>query len=109
MVFAVNPLGIQEDGTITEGVRTGTRFSTGTTQTGRPTTDLSPDFVFESKGHVTASGYETVVRIPFRSIKYQSTDPQDWGLNIVRKVQHSGHETTWVPTALSASTFLGQS
>ena len=109
MVFAVNPLGIQEDGTITEGVRTGTRFSTGTTQTGRPTTDLSPDFVFESKGHVTASGYETVVRIPFRSIKYQSTDPQDWGLNIVREVQHSGHEQTWVPTKIAAASFLAQS
>ena len=109
MVFAVNPLGIQEDGTITEGVRTGTRFSTGTTQTGRPTTDLSPDFVFESKGHVTASGYETVVRIPFRSIKYQSTDPQDWGINILREVQHSGHEQTWVPTKIAAASFLTQS
>jgi hypothetical protein len=30
MVFAVNPLGIQEDGTITEGVRTGRGFNTGT-------------------------------------------------------------------------------
>ena len=109
MVFAVNPLGIQEDGTITEGVRTGTRFSTGSTQTGRPTTDLSPDFVFESKGHVTAAGYEIVVRIPFRSIKYQSTDPQDWGLNIIREVQHSGHEQTWVPTKIAAASFLAQS
>ena len=109
MVFAVNPLGIQEDGTITEGVRTGTRFSTGSTQTGRPTTDLSPDFVFESKGHVTAAGYEVVVRIPFRSIKYQSADPQDWGLNIIREVQHSGHEQAWVPTKIAAASFLAQS
>jgi hypothetical protein len=109
MVFAVNPLGIQEDGTITEGVRTGRSFNTGSTQTGRPTTDLSPDFVYESKGHVTATGYEIVVRIPFRSIKYQSADPQDWGLNIIRKVQHSGHEQSWVPARIAASSFLAQS
>jgi hypothetical protein len=109
LVFAVNPLGVQEDGTITEGVRTGRGFSTSNTQTGRPTTDLNPDFVFESKGHVTTTGYEVVIRIPFRSIKYQSADPQDWGLNIVRKVQHSGHEQSWVPTKIAAASFLAQS
>jgi hypothetical protein len=109
LVFAVNPLGIQQDGTMTEGVTTGRRFNTGTTQTGRPTTDLSPDFVYESKGHVTPFGYEIVVRIPFRSIKYQTTDPQDWGINVLRKVQHSGHEQTWVPSRLAASSFLNQS
>ena len=109
LVFAVNPLGIQEDGTITEGVRAGKSFNTGSTQTGRPTTDLSPDFVYESKGHATATGYEIVIRIPFRSIKYQSADPQDWGLNIIRKVQHSGHEQSWVPTKIAASSFLAQS
>ncbi len=109
LVFAVNPLGIQEDGTMTEGVRSGLRFGTNATQTGRPTTDLSPDFVFESKGHVTTTGYEVVIRIPFRSIKYQSADPQDWGLNVIRKVQHSGHEQTWVPTKIAAASFLAQS
>jgi hypothetical protein len=109
LVFAVNPLGIQEDGTITEGVRAGRGFSTSNTQTGRPTTDLNPDFVFESKGHVTTTGYEVVIRIPFRSIKYQSADPQNWGLNIIRKVQHSGHEQSWVPTKIDAASFLSQS
>jgi Domain of unknown function (DUF5916) len=109
MVFAVNPLGIQEDGTITEGVRVGRSFNTGNTQTGRPTTDLSPDYVFQSNGHVTATGYEVVIRIPFRSIKYQSTDPQDWGVNVIRKVQHSGHEQSWVPAKIAAASFLAQS
>ncbi len=109
LVFAVNPLGIQEDGTMTEGVTAGRRFNTGTTQTGRPSTDLSPDYVYESNGQVTPFGYEVVIRIPFRSIKYQANDPQDWGINIVRKVQHSGHEQTWVPSQLAASSFLNQS
>ena len=103
LVFAVNPLGVQEDGTMTEGVGKSRSFNTGTTQTGRPATDLSPDFVYESQGHVTPYGYEVVVRIPFRSIKYQADDPQDWGVNIVRRVQHSGHEQTWVPARLAAA------
>jgi hypothetical protein len=109
LVFSVNPLGIQEDGTMTEGVGKSRSFSTGTTQTGRPATDLSPDFVYESRGHVTSFGYEVVVRVPFRSIKYQSQDPQDWGINILRKIQHSGHEQTWVPSKLAAASFLAQS
>ena len=109
LVFSVNPLGIQSDGTMTEGVGKARSFNTGNTQTGRPATDLSPDFVYESRGHITPGGYEVVVRIPFRSIKYQAEDTQDWGVNIIRKVQHSGHEQSWVPARLAAASFLGQS
>lgn len=108
LVFAVNPLGVQEDGTITEGTTSQTAFGV-TSQTGPPPTDLSPDFVYESKGRLTPFGFEVVIRIPFRSIKYQAADPQDWGLNVVRRMQHSGHSDTWAPTALAAASFLGQS
>ncbi len=114
LVFAVNPLGVQEDGTITEGLS----MSRGTTcascpfgvnqQTGPPPTDLTPDFVYESKGHLTPFGYEVVVRIPFRSVKYQSVDPQDWGINVIRLVQHSGHSDSWYPAKLADASFLGQ-
>jgi len=107
LVFAVNPFGIQEDGTITEGATSQSGFGV-TNLTGPPPTDLSPDFVYESKGHLTAFGYEVVVRIPFRSIKYQSADPQDWGLNVVRRVQHSGTTETWFPTKLAAASFIAQ-
>ncbi len=109
LVFSVNPLGIQSDGTMTEGVGKGRSFNTGTTQTGRPATDLSPDFVYDSRGHVTPGGYEVVIRVPFRSIKYQAGDVQDWGVNIIRKIQHSGHEQSWAPAKLAASSFLAQS
>ncbi len=107
LVFGVNPFGIQEDGTITEGV-TASGYGANT-QTGGPTTDLSADFVYESKGQPTPYGYNVVVRIPFRSVKYQSADPQDWGINVVRTVQHTGEKDTWVPTQLAAASFLAQS
>ena len=107
LVFAANPLGVQEDGTMVEG--NGLAPNTGLNITNRPPTDLSPDYVYESKGRITATGYEIEIRIPFKTLKFPAADPQDWGLNIVRIVQHSGHVDTWAPVTRTASSFLGQS
>ncbi len=108
LMFAVNGFGIQEDGTITEG-STATRGFGVSQQTGPPPYDLSPDYVYESKGIVTPFGYQVVIRIPFRSLKYQSGDTQDWAFNILRVVQHSGHISSWYPAKLAAASFLPQS
>lgn len=106
LVFAVNPLGVQADGTLVEG---GTAGRSGeSVATGREATDLSADFVFESKGRVTADGYEVEIRIPFKTLRYPPRDPQDWGLHIVRRVQSTGHEESWVPARRAASSFLAQ-
>ena len=60
LAFGVNPLGVQSDGTLSES------------QAGsRDTVDLSADFVYQSKGQVTDTGYEVEIRIPFKSIRYQ--------------------------------------
>jgi hypothetical protein len=107
-VFAVNPLGVQGDGTLTESNQSRSNGFGGTTLA-RDAADLSPDFVFQSKGQVTAEGYVVEVRIPFKSLKYQSADVQTWGLNIVRQVQHSGHEDSWTPARRAGLSFLGQS
>lgn len=101
MVFSVNPLGVQADGIMNE---TGNRGA-GSAREG---VDYSADFVFESKGRVTDYGYEVEIRIPFKSIRYQPTDPQDWGLHVLRQVQHSGHEDSWAPARRDAASFLGQ-
>src|SRR5918995_888788 len=49
-VFAVNPLGVQSDGALVEtgAVRSGNGFSSAVVR--REVADLSPDYVFESKG-----------------------------------------------------------
>ena len=109
MVFAVNPLGVQADGTLNEGTgsRGGGAFGSG--QSAREQADLSANFVFESKGHVTPFGYQVEIRIPFKSLRYQSKDVQDWGINVVRQVQHSGQEDSWAPASRAAASFLGQS
>ncbi len=95
LLFAVNPLGVQGDGVWDEGAD--------------QKSDGTPDFVFESRGRRTEWGYEIEVRIPFRSIRYQSERVQTWGINVVRVVQHSGHQQTWTPTRRADASFLAQS
>ena len=108
-MFAVNPLGVQEDGVWSDGVAAGA--AGGPSAGGRfdATIDLNPDYVYESRGRVTERGYEVEVRIPFKSLRYQSADPQDWGIQIVRSVQHSGYEETWTPAVRANASFLIQS
>ena len=108
-MFAVNPLGVQEDGVWSDGVNAGA--AGGPSAGGRfdATIDLNPDYVYESRGHVTDWGYEVEVRIPFKSLRYQSSDPQDWGIQIVRETQHSGYEETWTPAVRANASFLIQS
>jgi hypothetical protein len=106
-VFGVNPLGIQADGILSEGIHS--LASTGAAAvTNRDTVSLSTDYTYQSKGHVTAFGYEVVVRIPFASVSFSSGSQQRWGINVVRQVQHSGDEDTWAPVRLANTSFIGQ-
>jgi Domain of unknown function (DUF5916) len=108
LVFGVNPLGVQLDGALAEGTRgSGGGFSG--LSTGRETPDLSPDYVFQSKGRLTGSGYEVEVRIPFKSLRYQSQSPQDWGIHVTRVVPHQGVEDSWAPAKRDEASFLAQS
>ncbi|MEO6528258.1 MAG: DUF5916 domain-containing protein [Gemmatimonadaceae bacterium] len=108
VVLGVNPLGIQMDGTLVENnqARGG---GTGSSTTGREAPDLSPDFIFQSKGRLTSYGYEVEIRVPFKSLKYQSADTQTWGFNVVRIVQHSGRADSWAPALRANASFLRQS
>ncbi len=105
-VFGVNALGVQADGTLNE-LQSASTTATGGAQA-RVATDLSANFVYESKGRVTDYGYEVEIRIPFKSLRYQSTETQDWGLQVVRRVQHLGHEDTWTPAVRAGASFLAQ-
>jgi Domain of unknown function (DUF5916) len=107
-VFAVNPLGVQSDGALVEtGSTSGNGFNNAVVK--REEADLSPDFVFESKGRVTPTGYEIEVRIPFKSLRFQPRAEQSWGINVVRMVQHSGREDSWTPAKRARASFLAQS
>ena len=108
-VFAVNPFGVQSDGALVEtgATRSGNGFTNAVAR--REMADLSPDYVFDSKGRITDYGYEVEVRIPFKSLRYQSAAEQIWGLNVTRRVQHSGYEDSWTPARRASASFLAQS
>jgi hypothetical protein len=100
LLFAVNPLGVQQDGALAEQGRSKSGAREGA--------DLSPDFVYASKGRLTDYGFEVEIRIPFKTLRYQAADPQNWGLHVIRRVQATGHEDSWVPAQRAAESFLGQ-
>ncbi|MEQ1691217.1 MAG: DUF5916 domain-containing protein [Gemmatimonas sp.] len=102
-VFIVNPLGVQADGTKNEsgGFIPGSNVMPGQT-------DLSADFQWQSRGRVTDAGYEVEIRIPFSSLRFPVGGAQRWGLQILRKVQHSGYEETWTPVRRGAASFISQ-
>ena len=107
LVFGVNPLGVQADGTLLDAPRqVATTLSAAST--GAYTLDLNPDFVYESKGRVTAWGYEVEIRIPFKTLRYQTRDPQDWTVNVIRVVQATGHQLTWTRVLQTQASFLAQ-
>jgi hypothetical protein len=106
-LFGVNPLGVQADGTLRDAPERGLNF-TSTEARGAYLIDLSPDYVYESRGRVTAHGYEIEVRIPFKTLRYQTGNVQSWGVNVIRHVQHSGHTDTWTPVLQKHASFLAQ-
>ena len=107
-MFAVNPFGVQADGALVEtGSTSGNGFNNAVVK--REVPDLSPDYVFESKGRLTDYGYEVEVRIPFKSLRFQRAKEQRWGINVTRQVQHSGAEDSWAPARRASASFLGQS
>src|SRR5262249_40393295 len=106
--FAVNPLGVQADGTLVEGTAVRGNGGYQGLATGRDDPGLSPDFVFESKGRLTPEGYEIEVRIPFKTLRFPSSDHQSWGLHVTRVQQANGHEDSWAPARRAAASFLAQ-
>ena len=100
-LFGVNPIGIQLDGVHTEGSgNAGGGFG--------GSTDLSPDFVFESRGVLTDSGYVVEISIPFASLRYSSADVQQWGVQINRISAATGYEDTWTDARRAGASFLAQ-
>ena len=99
--FGVNPLGSQSDGVRSEGAGQVSSLIPGST-------DLNPDFTWESKGRITDRGYEVEIRIPFRSLRFPSAQPQTWGFNVTRVVQRTGYTDTWTDVRRASASFLGQ-
>ena len=88
-----NPLGIQQDGFLTEGAND----------------DFSIDIVMESKGSLTTDGYTVEVAIPFKSLRYEAGKGKLWGVHIIRQIKHvNGEQDSWMPISKDQSGLLSQ-
>jgi len=101
--FAVNPLGQQGDGTITD------KTSSSRNSTVTFNLDHNPDYVFTSRGRLTEEGFTVEIEIPFKSFRYKKSNIQNWGFNVLRYVQHSGYQSTLFNVSLDVASFLAQS
>lgn len=73
-IFYFNPLGIQQDIQVNAG-----------------DFNVAWNTVYRSRGHVTDTGYELEIALPFRSIKYPAGEgDQTWGIMVTRKVPSEG-------------------
>lgn len=101
--FAVNPLGVQAD-----GMRSEQSAPPGMPKSSLAVVDISQDFIWQSAGELLVDGYTVEIRIPFKSIRYQMGDRQDWGFQVVRQTQRTGFQDTWAPTSRSQQGFANQ-
>jgi hypothetical protein len=79
--FLSNPLGVQADALWTEG----------------QDFDFSFDTVWDSDAKVTDRGYVVWMAIPFRSLRFPSSDPQTWGILLNRGIPRNNEDTFWPP------------
>ncbi len=82
--FFANPLGVQADALWTEGP--------GTIE---QNFDMSFDTVWNSAGRVTDHGYVIWMAIPFRSLRFASSDPQTWGILLARELPRKNEKSFW--------------
>ena len=81
--FFSNPLGVQADAFWTEGPDPDANF------------DMSFDTVWNSAGRVTDRGYVTWMAIPFRSLRFASSNPQTWGILLARDLPRKNEKAFW--------------
>ena len=87
--FAANPLGIQWDALWTEG-------SIGS---GQPLDysgfDSSFDTVWNSEGRLTGQGYIVLMAIPFKSMRFPSSDQLQWRIILNRTIPRTNENLFW--------------
>lgn len=90
-VIGFNPLGIQQDGILTEGAGA----------------DFSVDILMESKGVIEDWGWSVEAMIPFKSLRYTAGKGKLWGFNVAREIDRlNGESDQWLPDDRNVSGFL---
>ncbi len=81
--FAVNPNGAQMDGAVTSGNILNSIVNT------------EWDAIWEARSAITAEGWSVEIAIPFKSLRFPTTDIQTWGINFRRIIRRKNEIALW--------------
>ncbi len=88
-VFGTNPAGIEYDGQVTGktegGLSAGNAFN------------LNWDAAWEVRTTVSEIGWSAEFAIPFRTLRYASSDARRWGVNFQRNIRRRNEVSFWAP------------
>ena len=104
-VFTLNGYGVQGDSLIGGG-RGGSGFRGGSSRV--PRGDRSWDVLFDSGGTLVDDGWTAEMAIPFKSLRYPSSDTHRWGFQIARSIRGKNETVVWAPVSRDVSGFLPQ-
>ena len=125
-VFSVNGYGVQADslmggrgggggggfsgGFSGGGGRPGGGFrgGGGFSFSGVPSGDSSWNALFDSAGTLVADGWTAELAIPFKSLRYPSSDSHRWGFQVVRSIGGKDETDVWSPVMRGNSGFMAQ-
>src|SRR5918992_2627539 len=81
-IFSTNPAGAKFDSQVSnEGRENNTNW----------------DGIWDVRTRVAEQGWYAEIRIPFRTVKFRSDDPQSWGVNFRRKLRRLNEDSFWSP------------
>jgi hypothetical protein len=96
--FQTTPLGVQWDAIWTEASRDEVNGNF----------DTSFDTVWNSRGKVTSRGYVVWLAIPFKSLRFPSTQKQIWGVILYRGIRRKNEDSFWPHISRRMQGRLGQ-
>ena len=102
-IFGTNPAGVEYDGQVTnEGEGSGRRGSgrSGNNRQQRGSGggfNLNWDGAWQVVTTVTDSGWAAEIAIPFRTLRYPTTEVQSWGMNFQRNIRARNEQSYWSP------------
>ena len=103
-VFTLNGYGVQGDSLMGGGGGGGFRGGPG----GTPRGDSSWDVLFDSGGTLVDDGWTAEMAIPFKSLRYPSSDTHRWGFQIARSIRGKDESVVWSPVSRDVSGFMPQ-
>ncbi|MBC3873792.1 carbohydrate binding family 9 domain-containing protein [Undibacterium flavidum] len=91
-VFHANPYGVQFDGKRTEGIGL----------------DFNFDTQWQSEGQLTQDGFVVSMAIPFKSLRFNASEVQNWGIAVGRIVGGINEWSFWPYITDKDASFVGQ-